>query len=647
MTLSNKTLQSIENLDFDTIKEDLKLYLSNQDTFKDYDFEGSGMSILLDVLAYNTHHMGFYANMLANEAFLDSCVLRSSAVSLAKSLGYYPRSRRGSEITVDVFIKPNVPNEQNTSTLITLANSRILKVLQNELFSTSFNNKNYYFYSSETRYFNYEGKDESGNDIIVARDVILREGKIKTETYIVNKNIENQKFIISDSNIDDRSVTVFVKKSINESEGVLEPWKKSTNIVENEINSNVFFLQESYGGNFELYFGDGVLGKNLENGNIILVTYAICSGEDGNGIGVNDDPPSNPSFVYLRNQSDADPIPIVKEVRVKKNSRGRPIVAAGGQERETRDSIKYYAPKVYETQDRAVTLNDYIVLLQQSYSGSIKSIHAWGGEDNDPPEYGKVFISVRPVIGFFLTTQEKINLEKNILSGRNVVTVTPKIKDPEYIFITPRVNLKYKENELGFSSSVIEDIAMSYIKNYGIENLSAFEKNFYSGQMIKNLLEINTALKSCTIDISFYKKFTPIFNSKFTYSVSFENKLTELSANNYISSSTFLTFGKGENSLNLPSVAAYFKDNGRGKISLYQRSDDTLLAENYGTINYETGKIDLKSSTFLLPSSLEAYEITIFAKPFDEDIFSKRNTILEIDPENINVSLTPITTTRI
>lgn len=641
MALSNKTLQSIDSLDFNTIKQDLKLYLSNQDTFRDYDFSGSGLSVLLDILAYNTHHMGFYANMLANEAFLDSCVLRSSAVSLSKSLGYSPRSRRGAEITVDVYLKPT----SSETEFITLVNSRNVKVLKNELFSTSFNSKNYFFYSAETYYFEYEGNDSNGDPIIVARNVLLREGRFKTETFLVNQRQEDQKFILSDLGVDERSITVFVKGSVNESEGITESWRRSVNIVDNDSDSRIFFVQETYDGKFEVYFGDGVLGKPVENGNVILVTYASCLGTEANGIGLGDNPPSIITFSYLRNQNDT--ITTTREVRVKRDSNNKPIVSAGGQEKETKSSIQYYAPKFYESQDRAVTLTDYIALLQQTYSGSIRSIYAWGGEDNDPPEYGKVFISVRPTVGLYLTTQEKLNLEKNILSQKNIVTVKPSIKDPEYIFISPSVNLKYQESLLTTSVSELRDTAIAYIRTYGANNLSAFEKNFYSGEMIRNLLDLNTSIKSCTLDLIFYKKFTPIFNSKFTYSVSFENILDEISSGYYINSSIFYTYGKGENSLNLPSVRAYFRDNGRGKVSLYQESDDSLITDNYGTIDYTTGKLTIKSTTFLLPSTLEAYEISVFAKPLDEDVFSKRNTILEMDAETIQVTLTPIYTTRI
>ena len=299
--LSNKSLLSIKNLDFDEIKSDLKNYLSSQELFKDYNFDGAGLSILLDVLAYNTHHMSFYANMIANESFLDSCILRNSAVSLSKSLGYSPRSRRGAEVVVD--IKLNYSGTNNNS-IIAQANSKTLRILKNELFTCNKDGINYFFYATETFYFTYEGLDNQNKPIIWARNVVLREGKLRTKTFVVNNTVGvDQRFIIEDETLDDRSLLVFIRKSSTESEGSDIPWQKSTNILDNGPDSLVYFFQEVYDGNYELYFGDGIFGKALEQGNIIFVTYSSCSGEEGNGIGINDNPPSNQTFRYITAQS--------------------------------------------------------------------------------------------------------------------------------------------------------------------------------------------------------------------------------------------------------------------------------------------------------------------------------------------------------
>ena len=376
MALSEKQIQAVNSLDFKEIKQDLKIFLTGQEKFKDYDFEASGMSILLDILAYNTHHNAFYANMLANESFLDSAILRSSNVSLAKSLGYNPRSRRGAEILVDVQL---VDVNDSIEDLITRVNAKQFRIIQNEVFRCSFDGSYYYFYATETRHFSYEGDDEEGNPIIYARNVVLREGRLKTKTFVVNNQFgSDQRFIIPDENLDDRSVRVFVRKSQTESQGAIDPWRKSTNILENDANSKVFFLQEVYDGKFEVYFGDGIVGKPLDQGNLVLVTYASCSGTDGNNIG-RGDAEDNEVFSYIPSAAQNAGLPGVQfNTRIKRDINQNPIVSYGGQEKETNISMKFYAPRSYETQDRAVTLNDYIALLKKNYSGNIRSIHAWG-----------------------------------------------------------------------------------------------------------------------------------------------------------------------------------------------------------------------------------------------------------------------------
>jgi len=647
MALSRKDIQSVNALDFDTIKNDFVTFLTAQDTFKDYNFEGSGMSVLLDILAYNTHHMAFYANMLANESFLDSCLLRGSAVSLAKSTGYTPRSRRGAEIVVDVRMIDSSKDQANKDAIFTAVKARKYRVLKNELFSCNFGGTLYYFYATDTVYFSHEGTNSDGDNLYYARNVLLREGRLRTKTFTVNNQFgDDQRFIIPDINLDDRSVNVFVRKSINESESSTLSWMKSGSILDNDGNSRVFFLQEAYDGKYEVYFGDGIIGKTVDQGNIILVTYASCSGILGNGIGISDSE-SSPTFRYLDNLEGEDTEDLSFSVNIKKDSNGNPIPSYGGQEKESIASIKLYSPRLYESQDRAVTLNDYVALLQSTNSGSIRSINAWGGEDNDPPEYGKVLISVRPTSGLFLSTLEKLSIENGILSEKNIVTITPRVVDPEYLFLSPTLDVKYDPRLTTKSVSSLQSIVLNYVRNFGLENLSAFEKNFFSGQMIRNIILLDSAIKSCTINLTFNKILYPTFETKVSYSLNFENELSEITSGNYIYSSSFLTYGKSANSNDLPSVRAYFKDNGRGKITLYQQSDDSLIKDNFGSVDHLTGSIKINDVEFLLPSDLQKYDVNVYARPKDDDVLSKRNTILEMNEEDITVNMTPITTVRL
>lgn len=655
MAISNKAAQSIESLDFDTIKSDLIKYLTSQEEFQDYNFEGSGLSVLLDVLSYNTHHMAFYANMLANESFLDSCVLRSSAVSLGKSVGYIPRSRRGSEIVVDVKMVNNSSDGGGSlnplsEEIVSRVKSGNYSILKNEVFTTTKGGETLYFYSVNNVFFTYEGDDTDGNPVIYARNVLLREGKLNTKTFVVNNQYgEDQRFIIPDSNLDDRSVSVFVRKSISESEGSTEKWFPSTSIIENGPATKVFFLQEVYDGYYEVYFGDGIIGQPVEQGNIIFVTYASCSGVDGNSAGISDSP-NTPNFTYISSINTAEDTELQNvrfNVSVLRDENDKIVTSYGGQEKETRSSIKFYGPRFYETQDRAVTTNDYIALFQKLYSGSIRSIHVWGGEENDPPEYGKVFVSVRPINGLFLSNQEKLSLENSISTERNMVSITPQVVNPEYLYITPSIIVKYDLRKSSTDVNVLSKQINDYVQIFGLENLSLFEKNFFSGQMIRNILELDESIRSCTVTVNFNKQIVPTFNTKISYSINFENPLSEISSGTYIQSGSFLTYGTGTNALNLPAVRAYFKDNGKGKISLYNNSTDQLIKDQFGTVNYDTGKVILNSAEFLLENGLQKYEVRVNAKPRDNDVFSKKNTILEMNYDEVDLTLVESSTVRI
>ena len=655
MAISNKAAQSIESLDFDTIKSDLIKYLTSQEEFQDYNFEGSGFSVLLDVLSYNTHHMAFYANMLANESFLDSCVLRSSAVSLGKSVGYIPRSRRGSEIVVDVKMVNNSSDGGGSlnplsEEIVSRVKSGNYSILKNEVFTTTKGGETLYFYSVNNVFFTYEGDDTDGNPVIYARNVLLREGKLNTKTFVVNNQYgEDQRFIIPDSNLDDRSVSVFVRKSISESEGSTEKWFPSTSIIENGPATKVFFLQEVYDGYYEVYFGDGIIGQPVEQGNIIFVTYASCSGVDGNSAGISDSP-NTPNFTYISSINTAEDTELQNvrfNVSVLRDENDKIVTSYGGQEKETRSSIKFYGPRFYETQDRAVTTNDYIALFQKLYSGSIRSIHVWGGEENDPPEYGKVFVSVRPINGLFLSNQEKLSLENSISTERNMVSITPQVVNPEYLYITPSIIVKYDLRKSSTDVNVLSKQINDYVQIFGLENLSLFEKNFFSGQMIRNILELDESIRSCTVTVNFNKQIVPTFNTKISYSINFENPLSEISSGTYIQSGSFLTYGTGTNALNLPAVRAYFKDNGKGKISLYNNSTNELIKDQFGTVNYDTGKVILNSAEFLLENGLQKYEVRVNAKPRDNDVFSKKNTILEMNYDEVDLTLVESSTVRI
>ena len=447
---TNETINTreavINGLDFEQIKRNLKLYLKSQDQFKDYNFEAASINVLLDILAYNTHYNAFYTNMLINESFMDSAVIRDSVVSLAKHLGYVPRSAQGSECNVDVEL---VIEGENRNIFLDAVRTRSLKVNKFDTFKTiNSNNETFYFFATDSVEFNVEYESGYSMPKFFARGIKLREGNVKLVTFLVDESTPNQKFILPEANIDTRTIEIKVQKSTSSSDGINDNWFTQINFNDLGPETKVFFVQEIYGGKYELYFGDGILGKKPSHGNLITVVYSTTKGSLGNNIGRNETL-SNFTFSYSGQG-------VVSRVYMNKDENNDPIPASGGSEKETISSIKFYSPKTYASQDRAVTLQDYVNYLSGSYSDAFKSVYAWGGEDSDPPEYGKVFISVRPKSSLRLTPTEKENLEKNVLRSKNLISIIPKIVDPEYTFIIPSISVKYKNQELNFTPASLK-----------------------------------------------------------------------------------------------------------------------------------------------------------------------------------------------
>lgn len=621
-------------LDFFQIKNNLKTFLRSQDTFKDYNFESSAMNVLLDVLAYNTHYNAFYSNMVINESFLDSAVLRDSIVSLSKHLGYSPRSDQGAECLVDVKI--NATSTPDKNAIAESVENGLLKVKKFDVFKAFVNQDTFYFYCTD----DVEFKKEIVNGVsqFWARGVRIREGRLKVLNFVVDKALPNQRFILPETNVDTRSIAIRIQKSSTSTEGLYDKWYRETDLTTLDSNSNVFFVQEIYEGKQEIYFGDNVIGKSPSHGNVVTVIYSTTIGSFGNNIGKYESPSSTTFSHYIEG--------LTVDVFLQKDSTGSPIPTTGGGEKESTTSIKFYAPKRYTSQDRAVTLDDYVNYLSGNYSNSFRSVYAWGGEDNDPPEYGKVFISIRPKNSSFLSNSEKTEIEQNILGSRNVVSVVPKIVDPEYVYIVPNISIKYKESELRASVNNLRSSIMQTIYLYNQANLSSFNGNFYTSNLVDTILEVDPAIKSCNIDISVKKYITPSLNRKFTYRINFQNPLQKLTDKDYyFESSFFRTNDIVENFVINQTTFGFLRDDGFGKISKYKRVvDDRLITlnNNQGTIDYETGKIIL-SNLEIYPENLSANSVfSISVKPKDSDFISRNNLILEIEVPSVSLEFTKL-----
>ena len=424
--MSNSSNIPIQSLEFDEIKNNLKAYLQGQEQFKDYNFEGSSLSIVLDLLAYNTHYQAFYANMAANESFIDSAVMRPSVVSLAKHLNYTPRSKKAAQLVVDVLMGTAASNDSFTQRVI--QGREFLE--QGTVFrGKDVDGKAVNFVNLET----YKAVRRNGENIV--QGVILSQGFLKQVSYIANTQGGTEaKFTIPDLNIDIDTLTVIVQRSQSDTTGSSQLWKKATDINKLDSTSSVFFVQEGRDGLWEIYFGDGIVGKAIENGNVVTLRYLVTNGSAGNGIGYDE---SGVSRAITSNDSR------VSVVRIETDATGRVQVSFGGEDSEDIESIRYYAPRNYQAQDRAVTSDDYKALLGREYASRADSFFIWGGEENDPPQYGKVFISIKPKVGIRLSNAEKQAIERTILGQRNLVTITPEVVDPDIIFINPSVTVYY------------------------------------------------------------------------------------------------------------------------------------------------------------------------------------------------------------
>lgn len=616
----------INALDFDDIKENLKIYLRSQDQFKDYDFEGAGLNILLDILAYNTHYQGYYANMVANETFLDSALFKPSAVSIAKHLNYVPKSYRSAVAYVDVeYLNPN----QNIIDSISSGNEYIVA---GSRFAASYGSQTFLFSAVNNTRIEIE------NSRYFARNIEIREGYDKTITYVYDSNTNiDQKFIIPEINVDTTSIQVRISESVTNNSGIENLWIRVTDINTVDSESKIYFLQLNSSNQYEIYFGDGIVGKNVENGNVISIFYRVCNGSAANGIGANDS--SNyRSFRYLERSASATTLRLGTDNKY--------ASSFGGSESETIQSIKYYAPRNYQAQQRAVTADDYRVLLANEYGEQAESVFVWGGEDNDPPIYGKVFVSIKPKNAKRLTQLQKLAIAKNILKSKNVVSITPEIIDPDYLYLIMNVAIKYNSSKTVLTQDALEENIKNLIYLYGTENIGKFDRDFNESQFISHVnINYDPPVVSCNIDLQLKKKFEPNLSIITNYTINFDNELYH-PIDGYTPILSSSTFGYQDSTSTIepkPNVDAYFDDNGRGIVRIYKLvyGSKIYINENAGTIDYITGKIQLNNfvAQYLNPETQT--DITLTVVPRYNDIASRRNQILLLSSEDITVSASP------
>ena len=550
--------------------------------FTDYDFEGSGLSVLLDILAYNTHYQAFQANMLANEMFLDTAVKRNSVVSHAKALGYTPTSVAAPITTVDI--------------LVTDAAGPAITLSAGHTFNSSVANVPYQFVNIT------EKTVIPVNGIYQFLGVSLYEGTWIENSFTVNLSDVDQKFILDNENIDISTLAVKVQNSSSDS--VTTTFSKANNLVEVKSGTNAFFVQETIEGKWEVYFGDGVVGKKLTDGNIIIVNYVITNKTEANGANY---------FIS------ASAIGGFTDIAVTVQS-----AAAGGAEAENIKSIKYKAPFNYAAQNRAVTANDYKALIPQIYP-NIESIAVWGGEYNDPPVYGKVYVSIRPKGGSILTDTTKADIKKK-LKDYTVASVTPEMVDPVTVKIIPTINFKFNSISTTKTAADLESLVRKNIDTFNSDELKQFAGIFRFSNFSTTIDTADPSVESNITTLKISAPLAPTLNSSTKYTIKFNNPLYHPHTGHMaILSSSGFTITGNTNTL-------YFDDDGSGNVRTYYLvgTIQTYLNETAGTIDYAAGEVTINA--LILDSVVNTDDtITMTTQSSSNDIVPVRNQILEID----------------
>ena len=593
------TKLEISELDFDGIKANLKTFLSQQDEFTDYNFEGSGMSVLLDTLAYNTHYLAYNANMLANEMYLDSADLRSSVVSLAKQVGYTPTSCTASTAVLNVLV--------NGATGSSLTMSRGTK------FTTTVDSQSYSFVN------NADVSITPTDGVFQFSNLTVYEGSYLNYKYTVNTSDIDQRFIVPNNTVDTTTLTVKVQESSSDS--TTSTYTLATGITELDSTSKVFFLQEVENGRFEVYFGDGVLGKSVADGNIIILEYINC----------NRDAPNGATTFVLSGTIGGFPSATVTTASN----------ASGGTGLESITSIKYNAPRDYTAQDRAVTAEDYKVLVKDLYANA-QSVQVYGGEDAETPDYGKVYISIKAKSGSNLTVKTKESIITN-LKKYAIASVTPIIIDPETTYITLVVNFKYNSGITTKDVTTLQTNVLSKIAIYGADTLENFTGMFRYSKLIENINSADTSILSNITTVKMYKYFTPTLNSALKYTLNFNNAFYNphsehnKSAGGIISSTGF--------KINDDDSASehFLDDDGNGNLRVYYLSGTTRIYTDstYGTVDYVTGEVILTSAHLTSISNVDgaaSTQVRVFTIPSSNDIVPVRNQILSIDTSNSSIT---------
>lgn len=577
---------SVSELDFDTIKSNLKEFFKSQDEFNSYDFDGAALNILMDILAYNTHYNSIYQNLTVNEAFLDSASKRISVVSRAKDLGYIPRSARTARAVITLTI--NEP--QVTSTSIVLP--------RGSAFTSVVDGITYTFYTREDI---TTTKDSNGD--FVFTDISIYEGIPLTNSYTYTDGIN---IIIPNRNCDLESLVVSVQEFASAS--IFEIYNKAESMINITATDPVYFVREIDNNLYEIEFGNDRIGKKLSPGNVVTLNYFVTNSGAPNGA---------KTFHYTGNVGLGTPSIVTV------------AFATGGDDPEDIESIRFNAPKYYAAQNRAVIPEDYASIILKNYP-NVESINIWGGEDNTPPVYGKVFISIKPEDANILPQAYKDFIIQDILKSKNVLTIKPEIVDPNVIYLEVNSTVYYNTKLTARSPEDIKTLVQEVILAYNEENLNKFDGVFRYSRFTNAIDTAEDSILNNITNLKLHRVIEPSYGLAAKYDINIGNPIYSVGTGNVISTGFYLVGN--------PNIH-YLEDGPDGSIVLYYREasgNKIIVNSTFGTINYALGIITIDSLTI---NSLADSDFRLTIIPASNDVVSVRNNIVLIDDELVTINI--------
>jgi hypothetical protein len=598
----------ITELDFEQIKSNIKTYLRNQDFFTEYDFEGSGMDVLLDILAYNTHYNAFYINNALNESFLGTAVKRSSVAKRARTLSYVPRSRTASKVNVNLTIV--IPQESLESVFGT-GGYGLVQLQKFNRFTTSIDNVTYQFVNPEAVTLT-----NVNATTFTASNVQLVQGIPNTFRYVVN-GAETQKFEIPNENVDIETLTVY-SEDPNETDAINFSFFKDVNLSDVNSTTPIYFLHENARGFYEVSFGDGIYGRKPVINEEVFLEFIITDGQNANRAGVFETSTTVTLNGNLFNNA-------VVTVQTSERS-------SGGAERESIDSIKFNAPRSYQAQERAVVVSDYFNLIKGRF-GFVESLIVWGGQDNIPAKYGVVFISAKPFNNLFLTELEKTVI-KNFIDEKKIVGLRTEFVDAKYTYIILDSIVNYDSKKTILTQQQVQELIVQTIRNYGRDNINKFGKTFRLSPLVNLIDRSELSIESNVSSIRLQKRFIPELNITRSYTLNFQNSIfyPRVGYQNSIFSSTFTLNGFVDSFLEQTET-------GTLRASTFIGSTKTTIVDNIGQVDYDNGVVVINNFT---PTEVTNGILQINVVPKIPDIGSFREFILLLEDSNINVTINDV-----